>query len=187
MHSTGHLPREVAFICLKWRSTARIVDKGQMGEQVDVSLSFLPLALALSPPLSYSTLQHRRLTPVLRSLTLTTDSFNVELETHISPWTHLLTSKGLPRSVVLRARVLPADRPQYADDDSTSMYSAMPSLSNASRSHAEPARTEVGLAIEDLSIDGHLGPNGRGRESQGDDEFEEGQQPFGQNVEHACW
>ena len=64
------------------------------------------------------------------------------------------------------------------------MYSAMPSLATASQSHPEGSRTKVGLAIEDLSIDGASQANGRNLE--GEEDNEEGQEPLGQNVEHAC-
>lgn len=66
------------------------------------------------------------------------------------------------------------------------MYSAIPSLSGTGHSHVEGARTEVGLAIEDLSIDAAAHHNGRASHQQGDDDYDEGQTPFGQNVEHAC-
>lgn len=65
------------------------------------------------------------------------------------------------------------------------MYSAMPSVSATNHSLAESSRTDVGLAIEELSISGAPPGHGHG-DMQGDEDYDDGRVPFGQNVEHAC-
>ena len=61
----------------------------------------------------------------------------------------------------------------------------MPSVSATSRSRAEGPRTDVGAAFEELSISGAMPAHGLA-DPHGDEDYDDGRIPFGQNVEHAC-
>lgn len=76
---------------------------------------------------------------------------------------------------------------QYGpEDDALSLYSAMPSTTGADSLMHRSIPTDVGLAIEDLSMYDPVPHNGHGHDHNGDDEYEDLHQPLGLNVEHAC-
>ena len=76
---------------------------------------------------------------------------------------------------------------QYGpEDDALSLYSAMPSTTGADSLMHRSIPTDVGLAIEDLSMYDPVPHNGHGHNHNGDDEYEDLHQPLGLNVEHAC-
>ena len=75
---------------------------------------------------------------------------------------------------------------QYGpEDDTLSLYSAIPStIGDGGLSH-HPIPTDLGLAMEDMSMYDTPPVNGR-RDYNGDEEYDELRTPLGQNIEHAC-
>lgn len=72
------------------------------------------------------------------------------------------------------------------------MYSAIPSGAQGTKTYGNTrGETDLGLAIEEMSLDG-LTPNGARQNGNGyDDEYdpaadEYARETFGQNIEHAC-
>lgn len=117
-----------------------------------------------------------------------------------APWTHSPTLKALHRQVVsLAAIVITVLTLQYGadQDDTTSLYSAAPSTTTippiGHGPHPQSSRAELGLAIEDLSLETSGQSNGtngnghgQGYEEDYDQVLDEMREPLGHNVEHAC-
>jgi hypothetical protein len=72
------------------------------------------------------------------------------------------------------------------------MYSAAPSNANippiGHHRTQQASRADVGLAIEDLSIEAgsELNGNGQGYQEEYDGVLDDMREPFGHDVEHAC-
>jgi len=62
----------------------------------------------------------------------------------------------------------------------------MPSTNGAGGLSHHSIPTDVGLAMEDMSMYDTPLANGRGREHNRDEEYDELRTPLGQNIEHAC-